>query len=64
MAAVADLRCALLCRSLVKACRSLTELHIYTDINATEAVLLRGLVAQLGSKRSIRLVLAGKWRPF
>ena len=65
VAAVADLRCALLCRSLVKACRNLTMLHIYIDIDATEAVLLRDrLAAQLGSKGYIRLFLAGKWRPF
>ena len=60
MAAVGDLRCALLCRSLVKACRELKYLLISTDIGTSRTVLRGILSAQLGPNRTIQLVLPGK----
>ena len=60
MAAVADLSCALLCRSLVKACRELKVLSINTD-SGTSITVLKGVVAaQLGPNRTMKLILPGK----
>ena len=47
--AVADLRCALLCRSLAEACQRLGHLYINTDLATSQAVLDGLLQAQLGS---------------
>ena len=60
MAAVGDLRCALLCRSLVKACPSLKFLAINTDIDTSRTVLKGLLAAQLGPNRKIWLNVPGK----
>ena len=60
VAAVANLRCALLCRSLVNACRELKVLYINTDIGTSRTVLRGILAAQLGPNRTIQLVLPGK----
>ena len=60
VAAVGDLRCALLCRSLVKACHSLRVLAINTDLNTSRVVLDGLLAAQLGPNRSIQLWVSGK----
>ena len=60
MASVADLRCALLCRSLMKACRSLKNLSINTDSGTSITVLKGLLAAQLDPNRTMELFLPGK----
>ena len=61
VAAVGDLRCALLCRSLVKACPGLKRLWISTDINTSRTVLKGLLAARLGRNRRFRFHVPGKY---
>ena len=63
--AVADLRCALLCRRLAEACQELWELFINTDLATSRAVLDGLLQAQLvrrsdGRPRYIYLNVPGR----
>ena len=60
MPAVPDLRCALLCRSLVVACWDLNKLFINTE-KETSITVLEGLVgAELDPYRIIMLYVARK----
>ena len=59
-----DLRCSLLCRSLVKACPALERLWIFTDIGTSRTVMKGLLAAQLGPSRTIRFYVRSKYGPF
>ena len=55
-----DLRFALLCRSLLRACPELNYLFINTDNGASITVMKGLLAAQLGQNRIIRVHVPGK----
>ena len=65
MAAVADLRCSLLCRRLAEACQGLAFLFITADPGKSWDVLYGLHKAQLGNTsdgrpRDIRLLVPGR----
>ena len=60
MAAVADLRCALLCRRLVEACQRLKWLSINANKSTSQTVLDGLLAAKLGTERTIELWVTSK----